>query len=144
MVERLGEEVSGAAADGFESGLEGILRGHDDEVDAGVAAQGAIEEVKGIGIFKVQVGEDQAAAAHADKAESLFGVAGGDGIVAHVGDQGVESIALGRVAVEDAGSEGGVEGGDVYGFVSCVCHARHRGNRCAKREDECAGGTVGG
>ena len=84
VIDGFGKEIGGAAADGLESVVEGVIGGHDNEVDAGITAQRTVKKLKGVGILQVNAGQDKAGAARADEAQSFLGVAGGDGLIAHV------------------------------------------------------------
>ena len=44
-VDGLGQEIGGAAADGFQRGVQRVLAGHHDDVQAGIGAQRAVEKV---------------------------------------------------------------------------------------------------
>ena len=84
MIDRFGEEISGATANGLEGVVEGVIGGHDNEVDAGIAAQRPVQKLKGIRIPHMNAGQYESGAPRADQAQSFLGVAGGDGLIAHV------------------------------------------------------------
>jgi hypothetical protein len=137
MIDRFGEEIGGAAANGLESVVQGVIGGHDDEVDAGIAAERAVKKLKGSRILHMNAGQDEAGASRADETQSFLGVASGDGLIAYVRNQRGERIALEGFVVKNARGERGVKSCDFYRFISCVSHDQGRGNKCAKRDAEC-------
>ena len=137
MVERLGKKISGAAANGLEGGFQRVFSGHQDQVNAGIAAKRAGQEFVAIRGIEADAGKHEAAAAQTDQAECLFGIAGANGLIAHIGDERVERIALGGVVVENTRRQSAANGGDFNGFVRGVSHAMERGNRCAKGNEGC-------
>ncbi len=86
-VHGLGQKIRGAAANGFERGFQRIFRGHHNDMHAWIAAQRAIEKLVAIHAGHVHVRENHAAAAHAHQLQRLFGIGGGNGVVAHAGNQ---------------------------------------------------------
>jgi len=137
MIDRFGEEIGGAAANGLESVVERVIGGHDNEVDAGIAAERTVQKLKGIRILHMNAGQDEARASRADEAQSFLGVAGGDGLIAHIRDQRGERVALEGFVVKNARRERGAKGCDFNRFISCVSHDEGRGNTCAKGDAEC-------
>ncbi len=84
MIDRFGEEIGGAATNGFESVVQGVFGGHDNDVDAGIAAERAVKKLKGIRILHMNAGQDEAGASRPDETQSFLRVARGKGLIAHV------------------------------------------------------------
>jgi|SRR3974377_2256663 len=137
MIDGLGKKICRAPADRFERSLKGVLGGHENEMDAGIATERAGEEFVGFLRFKMDAGENQAATPESNEAECLFGITGANRFIAHIGDERVERIALGGIVVENARRQGAADGGDFNGFVGGVGHAYDRGNKCAKGNERC-------
>jgi hypothetical protein len=135
LIERLGKKIGGAAADGFESTFEGVLRGHENDVNAGVATQRAREKFVGIRHIEVNAGKHQAAAAEANQAQCFFGIAGAHGFVAHVHDERIQRVTFRGIVVKNAGRHGTAYGRSIGGFVSGVAHDERTGTGCAKGEE---------
>src|SRR5271157_33878 len=102
MIHGFGQKVGGAAANGFQRVVQRVVGGHDNDVQAGIAAQRAVQKLKGLRILQMNAGQDQAAATGADKAESFLRIARGDGLIAEIGNQRGERIALEGFVVIDA------------------------------------------
>ena len=82
-VEGLRKEVGGASADGFQRSFESVDGGHDHDADARIATKRAFEKVKGVGILKMDGGEDNAATPGTNEAKGFLGIAGGNGFVTY-------------------------------------------------------------
>lgn len=132
MIDRPGKKIGCATADSFEGGVEGIATGHDHDMQAGATAEGAVEKRIGFGRIEMKACENEATTTEADESQSFLSVASGKRLVAHVGNNGGERFALGRIIVKDAGSEGGAKCCYFNGLISCVGHAGEEGKRCAK------------
>jgi hypothetical protein len=105
-IDGFGKKVGGAAANGFQGGIEGVFAGDDDDVQAGIGAQGAVQELVALGAGGVDVGNHQAAAATAHRRQGFVGIGRGDRLVAQFGDQGRQPVQLHRIVFEQAGREG--------------------------------------
>ena len=68
LVDRPGKKIGGPAADGLESGFQGVFGGHQNHVNPGVAAESAGQEFVGIVGVQMNAGKDQAAAADTNQA----------------------------------------------------------------------------
>ena len=73
-IDGLRQKIGGAAADGFESGFQGVFRGDHDDIYAGIAAEHGVEECIGVRTGKMDVGDEQAAGAGLHQGKGFFRV----------------------------------------------------------------------
>ena len=110
-LERLDEEVDGAALDGLDRFLDTAEAGHHDRLDFGVAGERRVEHLHAVGVGQPQVHDERVVG---EAGQPLGGV-GGIGGLGHGKSLGFEGLG-------DEFTEGGFVFDDENGRGRCLCH----------------------
>lgn len=120
-IDRFGQEVGGPASDGFERGVQRVLSGHHENVQARVGPECAVEKFVPV---DSGIGQQHAAASVAHTPQSFFGIRGHDGLVPELLHHRRQRLELRRIIVKNAGSQRARGRDDFRGFGVGVGHVR--------------------
>jgi hypothetical protein len=103
-VERLDEVVLGAGSHGFDGGVDGGERGHDDEFGVAAGFTGLAQEPQAVEAGHADVGEDDGGREGGEEGERFFAVTGLGELEAFVGEERDETRTGVRFVVDDEDS----------------------------------------